>query len=488
MVPAAFALAAACFATGERVPVAGGLGWDGRTYAAWAQDFRNEVFVKGVDSYYVQRILPSAVVHYALRALGAPPTERNVLRGFCALDVGLVTLAAAFWVGVAGQLAVSARGRWLGFVCLFVNYVVLKHTVYCPVTTDVTAFALGAAMLWCYLGGRTLSLAAVMVAGAFAWPTTLPVGVLLLLFPKRCDGNSATAGTAAAHPRRRWHLPAAALLSAAALAGIEYGLRRPVHPALLPFMTPARSVLNLSLAVALLYVFGGAACLLEYSGPFALRGLLTWRRLGAGVLALGLVLTVRYAQQRWAVKASPFGAGTLLPETAHTAVTRPGVFLVTHCAYYGPAFLLALFLWRPVCRLLHHHGTGLALAAGAALLLSLNSQSRYCLNVWVMLVPFVVKAADGLGWGPRQYGLFAGLSLLASKVWLTINTGPFTGDLLAFPDQGMFMSHGPWISDAMYLAQGAAALVVAALLYAVCLRGTSTADSQAPDLAARRAA
>jgi hypothetical protein len=122
------------------------------------------------------------------------------------------------------------------------------------------------------------------------------------------------------------------------------------------------------------------------------------------------------------------------------------------------------------------------------LLLSLNSQSRYCLNIWVMLVPFVVKAADGLGWGPRQYGLFAGLSLLASKVWLTTNTGPFTGNLLEFPDQYMFMSHGPWISDAMYFAQGAAALAAAALLYVVCLRPAAAANAPAPDVAVRRAA
>ena len=41
----------------------------------------------------------------------------------------------------------------------------------------------------------------------------------------------------------------------------------------------------------------------------------------------------------------------LLSMMAGATVAKPGVFLVTHCAYYGPMFLLGIFLWRPVCRL-----------------------------------------------------------------------------------------------------------------------------------------
>ena len=84
--------------------------------------------------------------------------------------------------------------------------------------------------------------------------------------------------------------------------------------------------------------------------------------------------------------------------------------------------------------------------------------------------------------------MVAGLALLGSKVWLTINCAPFTGDLWALPDQYLFMSHGPWISDTMYLVQGAAAAGAAALLYAVCIRPAAAGESRAPDVAVRRAA
>src|SRR5262249_61118415 len=101
MVPAALALALVCFAAGERVPVADGLGWDGCIYAAWAKDYHNEIFVKGVDGYYVQRILPSAGVHYSLRPLSGPLTTRNHLRAFCVLDVCLISPYSWFWCGIA---------------------------------------------------------------------------------------------------------------------------------------------------------------------------------------------------------------------------------------------------------------------------------------------------------------------------------------------------------------------------------------------------
>jgi hypothetical protein len=47
---------------GERIPVKGGLGWDGEIYYFISQDFmalwRGNVF----DSYYIQRIVPSLLV------------------------------------------------------------------------------------------------------------------------------------------------------------------------------------------------------------------------------------------------------------------------------------------------------------------------------------------------------------------------------------------------------------------------------------------
>src|SRR5579862_9541368 len=137
LILAALILALACFWLGERVAVNGGLGWDGVIYAGWAKDFHEEVFVKRVDPYYIQRILPAAVVHYSLRGLQVARTPENILAAFGLLNVALITLIAWLWCRIARELAISPAGRWLGFVGFFVNYIILKHTFFCPVTTDV---------------------------------------------------------------------------------------------------------------------------------------------------------------------------------------------------------------------------------------------------------------------------------------------------------------------------------------------------------------
>jgi hypothetical protein len=471
LILAALILALACFWLGERVTVNDGLGWDGVIYAGWAKDFHEEVFVKRVEPYYMQRILPSAVVHYAMRGLQISMTDDNIIRAFGFLNVVLITLMAWLWCGIAGVLAISPGGRWLGLVGFFVNYIILKHTFFCPITTDMAAYAIGAAMLFCYLTGRTAGLVAVLLAGAFVWPSSVYVGALLLVFPRESDDVQNMPASLRGAP---WRLNVilAGLGTALALVGILYVVRKPPTAALLVdpiYLEPIAGVVYLSLAVALLYLFLGAAALLDCDRLFAWRWLVTRRRAAAGFLVLLLLLGVRLLQYEWSNKQVGLGVQTLLPQTAFAAVAKPGVFLVTHVAYYGPMVLLTMWLWRPVCRLLHQYGVGLALAVLAGLVLSLNSQSRFTINIFALLIPFVVKATDDLHWDLRQYAFFASLSVVFSKVWLTINRGPFHGNLLEFPDQLLFMSHGPWISTSMYLAQGAAIVVGGFLLYKVCL-------------------
>src|SRR5262249_52929337 len=146
----------------------------------------------------------------------------------------------------------------------------------------------------------------------------------------------------------------------------------------------------------------------------------------------------------------------MLNQLTFTSVKLPGVFMVTEIAFYGPVMLLAAFFWKPACQAMRQGGPAVPLLLLVGFVVSLHSRWRFCLSLYPMLVAFVVKAVEGHDWGRRQLVVFGALSLLVSKVWFTINTGPFTGRLHEFPDQGMFMNHGPWISPTMYAVQGAA--------------------------------
>ena len=467
LIGAAFLLALACYTMGERVEVSNGFGWDGILYGNWARDFHDEIFVKRVNAYYIQRILPAAIVHYSMRFLGVPRSDAAILQAFGMYAVALLTLAAWAWCSIARSLQLSPAGKWLGFTGLFLNYIALRYVSYIPAGTDATAYTMGILMFACYLCGRRIGLALVTLLGAFAWPTVVYIGALLLIFPR----SDAPPGPLRPVPRAL-PLLATALLTVLAAGGFGIALRTPptvetvfIEPR---YIEPYLPALPLSLAISLAYLCLGAFPLLESNRLYDLRAIFTRRRLFTALLVAIAILAVKTVQSRLSRHEPFWEVGILLAQTAYASVTWPGVFLVTHAAFYGPMFVLAMLLWKRTCHYLNEAGPGVTLAVFFGLLLSLNSQSRYVINIFPILLPFVVKATDDLRWRATPYALIAVLAVLMSKIWFTINTGPFTGRLREFPDQGFFMTHGPWISPTMYAVQGGLLLAIGIVLYRVC--------------------
>jgi hypothetical protein len=395
------------------------------------------------------------------------------LNGFGLLNVGLFALIAWCWCGIARELDISSRGKWLGVVGFFSNWLSLKYIFFLPVLTDFAAYALEVLMLYCYLRRATTCLYGVTLLGAFTWPLCLPVGALLLVFPRREAGQKEDKV-----PRRYGHLVCGSLLTLAVLMGLRSNM-------LIYFRLenmdrfcgvighieaePIRFAGWLSLGLCGIYLWWGSCQLLNSDRFFSFAYLLKPSRLRTAGMVLLFWAAVKVVQHYCSIP-DPTATNLIgfMKQTAYNAVAKPGVFLVTHVAFYGPLILLALFLWKPISRLVNDQSPGLALALLMGLLLSLNSQSRFIVNLVAMLIPFIVKATDALAWDLRQYGFLGVLCLLGSKVWLTINPCEYTARYWEFPTQFLFMNQGPWISNAMYLVQGAAFLFAAGLIYVVC--------------------
>jgi hypothetical protein len=465
LVVTAFVCVAAAHFGGEKIQFGDGLGYDGITYGKLAKDFYAKVVTRKVDDYYIQRVLPSAIVHYGLRLLHYDLTNAQIIKGFTALNVAVLTAAAWVWCLIATELGIGTRGRWLGLVCSLGNFMALKWSAYYPVTTDATAYLNGMLMLYFYLKGWRGGVYLATLLGAFTWPTAMFVGGLFLLFPRE---NSADGVPAGLSRRGRAALMAATITFGLAFALYVLYLRRFVIP--WRASQPFRPLIPISVVVAILYACPGLFTLLNFDGVlrpsyWARR---TFTRNGLATLAfLAGLKAVHAVASRGHL---PYDFGWRLAYTAVTAVSVPGVFFVAHVVFYGPVILLALFLWRPTCQLIHEHGVGLTLNAALGLILSLCSESRGVINFFPLLVPFVIKATDSLPWRARHYGLVVLATLVSSRIWLTINQGPFIGEPLRFPDQLLFMCVGPWMSYGMYVAQGAITLLAGVLLYLACVR------------------
>src|SRR5262249_24877114 len=157
----------------------------------------------------------------------------------------------------------------------------------------------------------------------------------------------------------------------------------------IPFLAaqPIEAFLGLSAIVAMLYLFLGLRPLLQTDKilrpAYGLQRLATVR----GLLVLTFVGAVWWLCKELSKGEGEYDLIHRLKFTAYTSVAKPGVFYLAYIIFYGPAFYLSLFLWRPTCRQLQAEGLGLTLCGVLALLLSLCSEPRSLINLIPLLFP-----------------------------------------------------------------------------------------------------
>jgi hypothetical protein len=327
-------------------------------------------------------------------------------------------------------------------------------------------------MLYFYLTNRAAGLYACMIPGTFIWPPLPYVAAVLLLFPRDPrDGDVPEA------PRHRLNVAVAVAVALGVVVCILVLLKRGYTAPDPAQARPVYAVIGLSTAVTVAYLISATSTVLRDDKLFRLA---YWReRLWTGrfLLVLAFLFGLKWLSISLSDKQHLTGIKSLISQMAMTGVAKPGVFYLAHVLYFGPILLITLFLWGPTCRLLHRYGVGLTLCAALAVVLGINSESRHLIFFLPIFVAFTIKATDSLAWRPVQYGLIAVMSLLFSKVWLTMNAdGPFgETDLTKFPDQYFFMSWGVGMSNEMYLLQGAIVLVSGYVLYVTCFKNAGTA-------------
>ena len=141
-------------ALGEQVPANDGLGWDGVRFARYATQGPQALLDREINSYYVQRVGPSLVVHGVIRAFGLPFDAVTIRWTFLAMNLILLSVAIVILSDVGRRLDLSTNAQWLLFLGLFVNAANGRLPVYYANIGDAVAFTLGMTMLWGWLAGQ----------------------------------------------------------------------------------------------------------------------------------------------------------------------------------------------------------------------------------------------------------------------------------------------------------------------------------------------
>lgn len=472
----------------EKLPVGDGFGWDGVLYATWAKDFHKSVFVDRLADYYVQRLAPSAIVHYGARALLWPfysseqshsilTQNKNVMLSFGIYNLILLLLAVYTWGLIADYLNLSDKGKWFGFCALFVNYAIAKSNFYQPVLTDTTAFTLGMLMFYFFLTRKSLGLLAVMIIGCFTWPTIPFMAGLLLVFPRPDREVSPTPFPVFAGPARLTLFVSAVACALVSLV-FAYLLWQDL-PRQWDKVSMVRidfTLLYSSIALVLIYLFFGFRAALMDRRLFDFRYLQTEIRWKWAAVALMVLLLWRVVVHQISTPVPySWNSRELVVYTFVSSLTEPLIFVVAHAVYYGPVILLLLIFWKPFCESAGQYGIGFRYFVILNLCLSICPQSRYQIpyvSAFAIVLVAMLDRSVLHRWNLTWWIL---LSIFYSKIWYTFNTAPMTPDgtmavFQTFPLQHFFMNSGPWMSKPMYFAQGGVVLVTAILLYFLVAR------------------
>jgi hypothetical protein len=461
---------------GERIGVHDGEGWDGMAYAAWARAFPKAVLETGLNEYQCDRVLPAAAVYYALSAVGASHTAGHVIAAFQILDLLALVATAVLLVRIALVLGWSRLVTWVAFVATFFGFANAREALYYPTMTDPTAYALGMAMVWAYLARRPVAQWAIAFASAFTWPALLPFGFAALVLPRPIEPLPATTG--------RWHRGVALGIAVAAAAFVTYWfvsvLANPIaidrwlsraHHHLYP-VAIACIVIPTSVAAYVLARQDQTWSVWPY-----LRGI-GWRRIAVAIVAALAILGVRMLwHARVGTQGRGFGWRELRLYYVASSVLAPLWNVVHQVTYFGPIVLLAIGAWSRVASTAARWGPAAVLGLATLVLSSVSSDARHLLQI-MPFVTVVTITATASWWTPRRALAFAGIYLVWSKLWLTIGYTAIHNSL-TWPDQRFFMHHGPWATDATFLAHLAGVVVTAIVLWLVLRRPVTTSELRA---------
>ncbi|HTR49744.1 MAG TPA: hypothetical protein VMJ10_03490 [Kofleriaceae bacterium] len=451
-------------AYGERMAINGGQGWDGQAYTQWALDFPHQVVAHGLTQYYAQRVLPSAAIYYASRALGVAPTVRHAILAFQLLDLAMLVASALLYAHLATRVMKwRAPATWAGFAALFLCFANARHALYYPTLTDPTAFFLGMLLAWGYLARKPLAVWLAAAAGAWTWPAMPTIAMAMLVAPRPREPVRPLAW-----PRTvRW----TSIALAAGGTALVLLVARAYYVAPVPdigcdkfaaWVLRDWLVVTVPLVAAMLGVGGYllAAQPRAWNVVAYVRGL-DWKRTAAAIA--GCVAIVG-ARAWWVGQVGTQGEGPtfrnqILCEHGNAMLRGPIWGPVHEVVYFGPIVIVAIFAWRRIAELAAEWGPAIVLALAMVLAFATGSQARQWIHLFPLLVAVAIAATE-TRWTRTLAIAFGAACLAWSKLWFHIGWDS-VHTWFDSPDQRYYMHLGQWASDASYLWHLGAALVTA---------------------------
>lgn len=426
---------------GELIEVNDGAGWDGRLYASYTAHLDESIAQKGINEYRFQRILMSVALNKTMKAFNVDFTVPNVVMGFKIFNLVFLLIALLYYYLISNKLKLTPELEFLGLMCLFWCYPVLKMPGFNPIITDVGAFSMGMMVAYHFLCNHRIVNILLILLGSFVYPTFILFG-FLLFFPKETYESS----NKSFRPER-FILPGIFLLC---FVGAYFGYYSEFSDTYADVNPTNNNALFLSFLLALGYCYLIGAFLPDFKNIKEAISKVKW------IYIVPIVLIFIFVKYMTGTYASPqplqMSSGRYVINIMKQSVANPAVFLVSHIIYLGWLPLILIFMGKEMHAAIRSLGYGVAILFAGLGIMSLGSETRQLINFYPFLVVVALMALSKKQALKPWVLVVLGLSALAlSRFWYSINGfGDIGKKLLEFPAQRYFQVFGPWMSNTTY--------------------------------------
>ncbi len=426
---------------GERIALNNGFGWDGVIYGAYAQNFWALLHHTN-DIYHINRILPSFIIYCLLKLFHFNTQSPMIIVGaFILFNSFLFILCAILWFKICDYKKWTTNIYWFGFISLFINYMYLKHNFYDPVLTDTAALFLGMLSLFVYIQKKYLLLAITLIPAYFTWPISLVLLAPLLLFTHPVIINK---------PINRTEIISSLLVSMIFIfvcIYLTYILDNTkivsnsvnIYYPLLPL-----SILLASLFIYIVSVNSRLFISLKQFLNINKRNLLYF--ICSSIISLLIYTWLKFHLPHYTTDKSIFTIRDLLSVCILGAIAKPGLFFISHLAFWGPVVILIIYYLKKIMQISLQEGFGVMLFMMATAVLALNSQTRQIDFNFPFIVYLLCLTIPPRILTQRSLLIYLFTSLIISKVYYLINVEPLSGSILTFPYQRFMMNSGTYMN------------------------------------------
>ena len=427
--------------------------WDSEIYISWVRDFPN-ILNNHINPYHLQKVFPSSCINLIMRVLKLELTDQNILTTFKYFDLVMKTLTIFFWLRMNSLFSFSLFTKISLLVLLFFN-INLFSWITNPANVDNTALFLFTLFIWAYFSRKQWLIFCLILPSVFTWPSMLLMIALAILFPRYKNDLS--------HDHKLKFLESKEfhflikilpyLIGFFCLIFTSYLYYTDAYlewckPAKFSDYTPIPSSLSfVSILCSSFLLFISFYFILKHFNDKLFERLINLILSKRFIINLFLVVVIYIAVGfiiNYLASTSPpvVSSQRIIASTFVIPLIFPFSFILAHLLWFGPVMVLIISNFSKIIKLISEESNFFILSfLGIFLFFSVNSESRYSINVFFILLLFLGKIVNDSK-DRRFWWIALSIQII------------FTSSVLIFKDRLFSSEHlmnGPWISHSNYL-------------------------------------